>query len=131
MKSSTKIKLYKSLVKSILEIYSITAEHGQTKRGLTYITEKQLKKILNIRYLKKIRNKSLYRICPKKKCHCHYKSYRLAGVSLVIFYEETKTFLQIKQQELISSLMVTNCDDDQSVKQRSLTDSRPNQTTLK
>ena len=47
-----------------------------------------------------------------KKSYCHYKSYRLAGVSLVIFYEETKTFLQIKQQELILSLMVTNYEDN-------------------
>ena len=29
---------------------------------------------------------------------------------MVIFCEETKTFLQIKQQELILSLIVTNCD---------------------
>ena len=47
---------------------------------------------------------------------------------LVIFYLETKTFLQIKQQELILSLMVTICEDDQdylanSVQQRSRTDS--------
>ena len=30
---------------------------------------------------------------------------------MVIFCEETKTFLQIRQQELILSLMVTNCED--------------------
>ena len=47
-----------------------------------------------------------------KKTHCHNKSYRLAGVSLGIFYEERKTFLQIKQQEPILSLIVTNCEDD-------------------
>ena len=33
---------------------------------------------------------------------------RLPIVSLVTSYEETKTFLQIKQQELILSLKVTN-----------------------
>ena len=31
---------------------------------------------------------------------------------MVIFYEETQTFLQIKQQGLILSLMVTNCEDE-------------------
>ena len=30
---------------------------------------------------------------------------------MVIYYEDTKTFLQIKQQELILSLMVTNFED--------------------
>ena len=41
------------------------------------------------------------------------KIYSRFGVSLVIFYEETKTFPQIKQQELILFLMVTNCEGDQ------------------
>ena len=36
-----------------------------------------------------------------KKSHCRCKSYRLTGVSLVIFYEETKTFLQRKQPEKV------------------------------
>ena len=51
---------------------------------------KQLKKIIDIRDPKKITNKSLYRI--GQISHCQYKSYRIAGVSLVIFYEETKKF---------------------------------------
>ena len=32
---------------------------------------------------------------------------------MVIFYKETKTCLQIKQQKLILFLMVTNCEGDQ------------------
>ena len=112
LKTSTKIKLYKSLVKSILlyncGIWALTLTEEERHNAYH---RKQLKQILNIRNPKKITNNSLYRICQKS--HCHYKSYRLAGVSLVIFYEETKTFLQIKQQELISSITVTNCEDDQ------------------
>ena len=50
--------------------------------------QKQLKKILNIRYPKKITNRFTE---AAKKSHCEYKSYLLAGVSLVIFYEEIKT----------------------------------------
>ena len=49
-----------------------------------------------------------------KNCSlCQYQSYLLAGVSLLIFYDETKRFLQITQQELILCLMVTSCEDDQ------------------
>ena len=85
---------------------------------------KQLKKILNTRYPKKI-NKSLYKICQEKplslQLFVHY-------ISLVIFFEETNTFLQINQQELILSPMVNLVN---SVQQRSRTDSTPNQTTLK
>ena len=47
-----------------------------------------------------------------RKGHCHYKSYRLIAASLDIFYEEKETFMQIKQQELILSPMVTNYQDD-------------------
>ena len=72
---------------------------------------KQVKKILNIRYPKKITNKSLYRICQEKPLSLKIQT--LAGVSWVIFYKETKTFFQIKQEELILSPMVTNCEDDQ------------------
>ena len=112
LKTSTKIKLYKSLVKSILlyncGTWALTLIEEER---LTAYHRKQLKKILNIRYPKK--KKTSHSIESAKKGHCHYKSYRLTGVSLVIFYEETKTFLQIKQQELISSLMVTNCEDGQ------------------
>ena len=109
-KTSIKIKLYKSLVKSIL---SITAKHGHLhkyrKRDLTHIYHrKPLRKILNIRYPQNIKNQSLYRICQEKPLH--YKSYRLAGVTLFKFYEETK-------------------DDQrqpcQSVQHRSRTDSTP------
>ena len=67
LKTSTKIKLYKSLVKSIL-LYNcgtwaltLTAEER-----LNAYHRKQLKKILNIRYPMKITNKSFYRICEEK-----------------------------------------------------------------
>ena len=112
LNTSTKFKLNKSLVKSILLYNCGTWALTLTEEErLNAYHRKQLKKILNIRYPKKITNKSLYRICQEKPLSLQI--HRLAGVSLFTFYEETKTFLQIKQQELILSLMVTNFEDDQ------------------
>ena len=63
LKTSTKIKLYKSLVKSILLYNCGTWALTLTEEErLNAYHRKQLKKILNIRYPKKITNKSLYRI---------------------------------------------------------------------
>ena len=67
MKTSTKIKLYQSLVKSILLYNCGTWALTLTEEErLNAYPPKQLKKIINIRYPKKITNKSLYRICQQK-----------------------------------------------------------------
>ena len=67
LKTSTKIKLYKSLVKSILlyncGTWALTLIEEER---LTVYHRKQLKKILNIRYPKEKKNKSLYRICQER-----------------------------------------------------------------
>ena len=67
LKTSTKIKLYKSLIKPILlyncGTWALTPSQEET---LNAYHRKQLKKILNIRYPEKITNKSLYRICQEK-----------------------------------------------------------------
>ena len=67
LKTTTKIKLYKSLVNSIL-LYNCSTW------ALTLIEEekinafhrKQLKKVLNIKFLVKITNKSQYKKCQEK-----------------------------------------------------------------
>ena len=67
LKTSTKIKLHKSLVKSILLYNCGTWALTLTKeRRLNAYHRKQLKKILNIGFPKKITNKSLDRICQEK-----------------------------------------------------------------
>ena len=67
LKTSTKIKLYKSQVKSILLYNCATcALILSEEERLNAYHRKQLKKILNIRYPKKITNKSLYKICQEK-----------------------------------------------------------------
>ena len=67
MKTSTRIKLYKSLVKSILLYNCGTWALTLTEEErLNAYHRKQLKTILNVRYPKKITNKSLYRICRGK-----------------------------------------------------------------
>lgn len=67
LKTSTKINLYKSLVKSILlyncGTWALTITEEEK---LNAHHRKQLKKILNIRYPTKITNKSLYKICQEK-----------------------------------------------------------------
>ena len=67
LKTSTKIKLYKSLVESILfyncGTWALTLT--EEERFNAY-HRNQLKKILIIRYPKKITNKSLYKICQEK-----------------------------------------------------------------
>ena len=67
LKTSTKIKLYKSLVKSILfyncRTWALTLTEEER---LNAYHRGQLKKILSIRYPKKITNKSLYRTCQEK-----------------------------------------------------------------
>ena len=59
LKTSTKIKLYKSLLCN----WALTLTEEER---LNAYHRKQLKKIINIRYPKKITNKSLYRICQEK-----------------------------------------------------------------
>ena len=67
LKTSTKIKLYKSLVKSILLYNCGTWALTLTEEEkLNAYHRKQLRKILNIRYPKKITNKKLYRTCQEK-----------------------------------------------------------------
>ena len=67
LKTSTKIKLCKYLVKSILLYNCGTwALTLREEERLNAYHRKQLKKILNIRYPKKITNKSLHRICQEK-----------------------------------------------------------------
>ena len=67
LKTSTRIKLYKSLVKSILlyncGTWALTLSEEER---LNVYDRKQLKTILNIRYPTKITNKLLYRICQEK-----------------------------------------------------------------
>ena len=60
-------RLYKTLVKSIVLYNCGTWALTSTEEERLYAYHwKQLKKILNIRYPKKIINKSLYRICREK-----------------------------------------------------------------
>ena len=67
MKTSTKIKLYKSLVKLILFYNCATWALTLTAEERIYSYHgKQLKKINNIRYPKKITNTSFCRICEEK-----------------------------------------------------------------
>ena len=79
VKTLTKIKLYKSVMKSILFYNCKTwaIAHTEEERLSAYY-QKQLKKILNTRYP----NRSIQ---SAKKSHRHYNSCRLFGVSLVIF----------------------------------------------
>ena len=67
LKTSTKIKPYKPIVKSILlyncGTWALTLKEEES---LNAYYRKQLKRTLNIRYLKKITNKSLCRICQEK-----------------------------------------------------------------
>ena len=65
LKTSRKIKLYKSLVKSIL-LYNCGTSAFTLTEEERFIPPKTIGKILNIRYPKKITNKSLYRICQEK-----------------------------------------------------------------
>ena len=66
LKTSTKIKLYKSLVKSIFLYNCGTRALTLTEEErLNAYHRKQLKKVLNFKYPKKITNKSLYRICQE------------------------------------------------------------------
>ena len=101
LKTSTEIKLYHRLLKSML-LYNCVKWELTLSPNSTEIAPQ----------LKIPREKN--RVSESaKKIYCQYKSYRLAEVYLVIFYEESKTFPQIKQQEFILSLMVTNGEDDQ------------------
>ena len=67
IKTTTKIHLYKSLVKSILLYNCGTWALTETEEEkLNAFHRKQLKRILNIRYPTKITNKSLYSKCQEK-----------------------------------------------------------------
>ena len=72
---------------------------------------KQLKKILNIRYPKKIKTNHFIENLPRKVTVIN--SIRSLESLWSYSTKRQKTFLQIKQQELLLSLMVTNCEDDQ------------------
>ena len=63
----TRLKLYNSLVKSILLYNSSTWGMNQTmKNGIDAFHRKQLRQILGIRYPHKISNKKLYKMCDEK-----------------------------------------------------------------
>ena len=64
-----KIKLYKALVKSILTYNCGTWALAQTELDAFY--RKQLRKVLNIYYPKKISNKTLYKKCNEKPLSTH------------------------------------------------------------
>ena len=67
LKTTTKIKLYKSLVKSILLYNSSTWALTPTEEEkINAFHRKQLKKVLNIKFPVKITNKSLYKKCQEK-----------------------------------------------------------------
>ena len=93
-----------------------------------------MKKILNIRYPKKITNISLYAICQEKPSLLYILSYQLIGVSLVIFCENTKknpankatraNFIPINGNKLRPKTTMP------IVLSVSRTDSTPNKTTL-
>ena len=67
LKTTTKIKLYKSLVKSILLYNCSTWALTLTEEEkINAFYRKQLKKVLNIKFPVKITNKSLYKKCQEK-----------------------------------------------------------------
>ena len=67
LKTTTKIKLYKSLVKSVLlYIYSTWALTLTEEEKVNALHRKQLKKVLNITFPVKITNKSLYKKWQEK-----------------------------------------------------------------
>ena len=67
LKTTTKIQLYKSLVKSIL-LYNCStwAPTLTEEEKINAFHRKQLKKVLNIKFPVKITNKSLYKKCQEK-----------------------------------------------------------------
>ena len=67
LKTTTKIQLYKSLVKSIL-LYNCStwALNLTEEEKINAFHRKQLKKVLNIKFPVKITNKSLYKKCQEK-----------------------------------------------------------------
>ena len=112
LKTSTKIKLYKSLVKSILFYSCRTWALTLTEKERLYAYHrKQLKQILNIRYPKKITNKSLYRICQEKPLSLQILSARRSLFGHIL--RRDKDIPANKATRAYSSLMVTNCEDDQ------------------
>ena len=112
LKTSTKIKLYKSLVKSILLYNCGTWALTLTEEErLNAYHRKQLKKILNIRYPKKITNKSLYKICQEKPLSLQILSARWSLFGHIL--RRDKDIPANKATRAYSSLMVTNCEDDQ------------------
>ena len=73
LKTTTKIKLYRSLVKSIL-LYncSIWALTLTEEEKINSFHPKQLKKVLNIKFPVKITNKSLYKNARKSPSRCKF-----------------------------------------------------------
>ena len=111
LKTSTKIKLYKSLMKSILLYNCRTLALTLTeKKSLNTFCRKQLKKILNIRYLKKITNKPLYRICQEKPLSLQIPSARLSLFDHILRRE--KDIPANKATRAYPILIVRNCEDD-------------------
>ena len=73
LKTTTKIKLYKSLVKSILLYnFSTWALTLTEEEKINASHRKQLKKVLNIKFLVKITNKSLYKNARKSPSRCKF-----------------------------------------------------------
>ena len=101
MKENTRIKLYKSLVKSIL-LYNC-GTWGLTKHQEDMLDahhRKQLRRVLNIRYPTKIRNKRLCEIAMKFPFPSPFS--RRDGNYLATSSGVTKTSLQTKSWNFIS-----------------------------
>ena len=84
---------------------------GTEDERLIAFHRKQLKAILNIRYPEKITNKSLYRTYQEKPWSLQILSARWSLFGHIL--RRDKDIPAKKQQELILSLMITNCEDDQ------------------
>ena len=113
MKTSTKIKLYKSLEKSILLYNCATWALTLTEEErLNAYDRKQLKKILNIRYPKKITNTSLYKICQEKPLSLQILSARWSLFGHILRRGKAIPANKATRAYFLS-LMVTNCEGDQ------------------
>ena len=91
VKRNTRIKLYRSVVKSVLtyncETWALTK---QDQRKLDAFHRRQLRQVLNITYPKLIKNKSLYRITQEKP------------ISLTILERRWRLFGHILRQDIHS-----------------------------
>ena len=112
LKTSTKIKLNKPLVESILLYTCGTWALTLTEEErLNACHRKELKKILYIRYPKKITNKSLYRICEEKPLSLQILRARWSLFSHILRLDKDIPANKARRAHFI--LMVTHCEDDQ------------------